>query len=80
MWEHYFSPNISGVVNVYDSIYQLSHSENIKTLLSLFYQIFVADGSLRINYPVVEKQLRSRDCKLFAIAFAIDLAECNEWS
>ena len=29
--------NISRVVNVYNSLYQGSHNENIKSLLSLFY-------------------------------------------
>ena len=31
------SANISGVFNAYNSIYQGSHNENIKSLLSLFY-------------------------------------------
>ena len=71
------SANISGVVNVYDSIYQRHHNENIKSL-SLFYQNCVVDGSLRINYPAAQKQLGSSDCGLFATAFAIDLAEGND--
>lgn len=72
------SAKISGVVNVYDSIYQRHHNESIKSLLSLFHQNFVVDGRLRINYPTVQKQLGSSDCGLFATAFAIDLAEGND--
>ena len=44
----------------------------------MFYQNFVVDGRLRINYPAVQKQLGSSDCGLFATAFAIDLAEGND--
>ena len=70
--------NLSGNVEVFDSIYRKPHNEDVKKMLCLFYKRNIAYGKLKISYPNVQRQLGSNDCGLFAIAFAVDLAERND--
>ena len=72
------SSNISNTVVVYDSIYKASHRQETKNLLFLFYKNFVVVNELVIKSANLIKQVGSNDCRLFCIAYAVDLAEGND--
>ena len=72
------SSNISNTVVVYDSIYKASHRQETKNLLFLFYKNFVVVNELVIKSANLIKQVGSTDCRLFCIAYAVDLAEGND--
>ena len=72
------SSNISNTVVVYDSIYKASHRQETKNLLFLFYKNFVVVNEVVIKSANLIKQVGSNDCRLFCIAYAVDLAEGND--
>ena len=75
---HWFlSCNMTGEVLVYDSIYDCQYNDHVKEVLKSFYKDCVRDN-YSFEYAIVQKQKGSSDCGLFAIAFALDLAEGND--
>jgi len=66
-----FSP--SGVILVYDSLYDSIDSETTQIILNLF-----ANNHLKLEMVNVHKQVGSNDCGLFSIANAVQLAKKND--
>ena len=69
--------NSNGHVQICDSFRDTLTKTTKKCLKSLYKSLLDKDGKLLVSLIPVQKQQDKSSCGLFAIAFAVDILNCN---